>query len=627
MQEHSPAIYEFEGFCLDAARRLLLGRHGETIAVPGKALETLLFLVQRAGKVVEKEQLLNTVWADTFVEENNLNQHISTLRKVFGELCNENRFIATIPGRGYKFVAEVREVSDHSQKEAEPNGTKHLLTEPKATLISRLDAGRYVLTGLVVLAIIVSAGLYLWKRNSAAARDDKTIGTLAVLPFKPLVAGDANEELQLGMADTLISKLSRDSDVIVRPLSTVRKFSLMNQDPVSAGSELSVEAVLDGTIQTADDRIRVSARLIRISDGRQLWADQFDERFTDIFTVQDSITQRVASAIKANIAKRSTAYTQNLAAYQLYIKGRYHILKITRPELERAISYFHAAIDTDPSYALAYVGLADSYRLLSLSGEMPPGEVLPKAKAAAQKAIDLDETLADAHAVLGFITFWYDWNWIEAENEFKHAIELSPNNADAHIFYANLLSNLGRHQEALAEAQKAVELDPLNLRTAALQAQFLLHAGKAADALAELQKTFEMDPNYWLAHLYTASAYIEKEMYPEAIDEANKARSLYESPRSASFLGFALARAGKTKEAMVELNGLLALSRKEYVSPYNIAMIYAGLGNADKAIDWLEKGIEVRDPRMTFLKVEPKWNSLRGDERFVSVMRQMAFAT
>ena len=192
-----------------------------------------------------------------------------------------------------------------------------------------------------------------------------------------------------------------------------------------------------------------------------MWAGQFDEKFTDIFSVQDSITGRVASVLRANLAKRRVSDTQNVAAYQLYIKGRYHILKITRPETEKAIEYFQKAIDTDPTYALAYTGLADAYRLLSLSGEMPSADILPKAKAAAQKAIELDETLADSYAVLGFITFWYDWNWPAAENEFKRAIELGPNNADAHIFYANLLSNLGRHPEALSEAEKAVELDPL----------------------------------------------------------------------------------------------------------------------------------------------------------------------
>ncbi len=401
----------------------------------------------------------------------------------------------------------------------------------EAAISGQARRGNYTIITLSALGIIAIIGvaIYLWRQNSDFAENGGAIRTLAVLPFKPLGTDNTDDELQLGMADTLIAKLSSDNDVIVRPLGTVRRFGSADQDPVAAGSELGVEAVLDGTIQAANNRIRISARLISISDGRQLWAGQFDEKFTDIFSVQDSITGRVASVLRANLAKRRVSDTQNVAAYQLYIKGRYHILKITRPETEKAIEYFQKAIDTDPTYALAYTGLADAYRLLSLSGEMPSADILPKAKAAAQKAIELDETLADSYAVLGFITFWYDWNWPAAENEFKRAIELGPNNADAHIFYANLLSNLGRHPEALSEAEKAVELDPLNLRTAALRAQFLLHAGKTDEALAELQNTFEMDSNYWLAHLYAASAYIEKADYERAIKEGESARGLYES--------------------------------------------------------------------------------------------------
>ena len=256
---------------------------------------------------------------------------------------------------------------------------------------------------------------------------------------------------------------------------------------------------------------------------------------------------------------------------------------------------------------------------------MPPSEVLPKAKTAAQKAIQLDDTLADAHAELGFIIFWHDWDWNAAESEFKRALELDPNNADAHLFYAHLLSNLARHPEALQEVKRARELDPMNLRTSALEGQFLIHAGRADDALGRLQKTFEMAPDFYFAHLFAASAYIEKGMYAEAIDEAEKARQ-FSGPTNShpvGFLGFAFAKSGKQAQARALLDELLTASTQRYVSPYNIALIYTGLGNRDEALKWLEKGYELRDQRIVFLKVEPKWNSLRNEPRFQSLLNKL----
>jgi tetratricopeptide (TPR) repeat protein len=255
---------------------------------------------------------------------------------------------------------------------------------------------------------------------------------------------------------------------------------------------------------------------------------------------------------------------------------------------------------------------------------MSSTEVMPKAKAAAQKAIEIDDSLAEAHAHLGFIIFWYDWDWNAAENQYKRALELNPNSADAHLFYAHLLSNIGRHTEALAEAKRAIEIDPLNLRTNALEGQFLIHAGRTDEALTQLQKTLELEPNYWLARNFAASAYIEKGMYTEAIAEARKARELYGlSTHPVANFGYALAKSGKQAEARVVLEELLKLSTAHYVSPYSIALIYNGLDERDETLAWLERGIEKREPRVAFLKVEPKWNNLRDDPRFQELMRRV----
>lgn len=325
--------------------------------------------------------------------------------------------------------------------------------------------------------------------------------------------------------------------------------------------------------------------------------------------------------------KLKKEYTSNAEAYQLYLRGRYHALKRTLPETQKAISYFQQAIAIDPSYALAYVGLADAH-VSALAANLPSNEFFPQARAAAQNAIEIDDTLAAAHAQLGFITFWYDWDWSTAENKLKRALELDPDGADTHLFYAHLLSNTGRHAEALAEAKRARELDPLNLRTNALEGQFLIHAGRTDEALKRLQETLEMDSNYFLAHLYLSSAYIEKGMYSEATSEARRAREISgaRSTYSEAFLGYALAKSGKEAEARSVLDGLLKSSAERYVSSYDIALVYNGLDQHDEALAWLERAYAQRTPPMVFLKVEPKWNNLRSDQRFQDLLRRVGLS-
>ena len=325
------------------------------------------------------------------------------------------------------------------------------------------------------------------------------------------------------------------------------------------------------------------------------------------------------------MSKRLTKnYTDNAQAYELYLKGRYHLTKLTPAETKIGISYLQQAIEIDPNYALAYVGLANAYRSFALSADMPSSEVFPKAKALAQKAVELDDSLAEAHAVLGFTISWYDWDWVAAENEFKRALELNPNSADAHWVYAGTLSNMGRHAEALAEIKRARELEPLNLIINASEGLILIHAGHADEGLAGLQKTSELDPNYWLAHLFASSAYIEKGMFAEAVAEARTARELSGvSSQPIAYAGYALAKSGKQAEARVMLEELLKLSAQRYVPPYHIAFLYNGLNEREETLAWLKRGIEQRDPKMVFLKAEPKWSNLRDDPRFQDVLRRV----
>ncbi len=665
-------IYEFDEFRVDAVKRLLTNRGGEVVPLAPKAFETLLYLVRHPGELLEKEEMMRAIWVDTIVEENNLNQSISAVRRVLGERHDEHRFIVTVPGRGYKFVAKVKEslkfqvsslkpevadeinldeIPKNAEAEREELGTWDLEfgtnqdqrplpeNQPISQLRRTADKiaiqnpqskiqNRKWLVSLIVFSVLglSSMGFYLWRENAKPVAG-VPIKTVAVLPFKPLVAENRNEALELGMADTLISKLSGGEEITVRSLDSVRRSVLPERDALIVGRELNVEAVLEGSIQTSGDRIRVSARLLRTSDGKQLWAGQFDEKFNDIFAVQDSISERVAAALQTRLGGREKKrYTENVEAYGLYMKGRFHDSRLTRAETEKGIAYFQQAIEIDPNYALAYVALANAVRRFTLTSDVPSNEALPKAKAAAQRAIEIDDTLAEAHTTLGAIAFWYEWDWQTSEKYFRRALELDPNNATAHVNYAHLLSNIGRHDEALAEAKRALELDPPTLIGNALEGQFLFYAGKHAEALDQLNKTIDLEANFWLAHLIISRVYNEKGMYAEAIAAAAKAKELSRGNSEAiALIGYSLAKAERRDEARAVLDELLKLSKTRYVPPYNFALVYNALGESEKALDYLEKGFAEKDVRMVFLKVEPKWNNLRSEPRFIELMRRMNF--
>ncbi|MDQ3256650.1 MAG: tetratricopeptide repeat protein, partial [Acidobacteriota bacterium] len=473
--------------------------------------------------------------------------------------------------------------------------------------------------------------LYLWRAQTKTP-SVPSIKTIAVLPFKPLMTENRDEALEMGMADTLIARLSTSREMIVRPLGSVRKYGSLEQDPQAAGRELGVESVLDGHIQRVGDQIRVTARLVNVQDGASLWTGTFDEKFTDVFAVQDLISERVTGALALHLSndekqRLTKRYTENTEAYQLYLKGRYHWGKLTPPEIKKSIEYFQQAIEIDPAYALAYGGLAEAYRSLPITSDVPPTDAFPKAKAAAAKALEIDESLADVHASLGFIKFWFDWDWAGAEQECQRAIALNPNSGVAHRAYAHLLSNLGRHEGAIAEGKRPRELDPLSLITNTLEGMFLYYANRNDEALTRLQKTLELDPNFWVAHLTLGKVYLRKGMYAEAIAEFTKAREFSRgNTETISMVGYAQALSGNQAQAQAVLDELKSLSTQRYVPPHNIAMVYNGLGERDEAFAWLEKAYEERDVRLTFLKVDPKWDSFRPDPRFADLLRRIGLA-
>jgi TolB-like protein/Flp pilus assembly protein TadD len=514
---------------------------------------------------------------------------------------------------------------------------QHAVTAAPATKFANLRKPALIPL-VLLLAVAFAIGVSLFshhgtQRSTIAPASSAGASTgekrIAVLPFKPLTPENRDEVLEMGMADTLITKLSNSREIIVRSLTSVRKYGGLDQDPVAAGRELEVNSVLEGNVQKSGDHIRVTARLINVMDGSSLWAGTFDEKFTDVFAVQDAISQKVADALALRLSSEekerlTKRYTENVEAYQLYIAGRYQWSKLTPPDIRKGIGFFQQAIDLDPSYALAYFGLAEANRSLAINADVASKDCLPQAKAAARKALEIDESLAEAHASLSFSLAWYDWDWAGAEREAKRAIALNPNSGHAHFAYAHVLADLGRHDEAIAEIAQARQLDPVFLIYRALEGMFLYHAQRDDEALAKLQKLLELDPNFWVTHLMLGKVYAQQRKYPQAIAEFGKARELsHGNSEAIGSIGYVDGLMGDKAKAQAVLEELKTLSNQHYIPPYNIALVYHGLGEQSEALTSLEKGCEERDVRLTLLKVDPRWDSLRSDRRFAAILKRI----
>src|SRR6266567_4160660 len=521
-------------------------------------------------------------------------------------------------------------VNFYSDEAGNPAIPEKLKKEKKIAITSKSKK----LTGVTLIAALLLFVLGFWFFNHITTRQSPTTPAIplekriAVLPFKPLLPENRDPVLELGMADTLIAKLSNSREIVVSSLNSVRKFVGLEQDSVAAGRELQVTSVLEGNVQKAGDRIRVTARLIKVADGSSLWASTFDEKFTNVFAVQDAISQKVADALTLRLSREENnrltkRYTNNVEAYQLYLTGRYHWNKLTPPEITKSIGFFKEAIDLDPTYALAYFGLADAYRALAPTAELPAKDTLPQARAGALKALELDDSLAEPHVTLAFV-YNYTWDWAAAETEGKRAIELNPNLGFAHIAYAQVLSNIGRHEQAIAEGTRARELDPLSLIINSYYASDLYKARQYDDATAVLKKTLELDPNFWVAHFFLGNVYAEKKDYPQAIAELTKAEGLSGgNSELSSMIGCVWASTGDTARARGALSQLLSLSAKRYVPPSNIALICYALGEKDEAFTWLEKAYQDRDIRLCRAKNDPRWDSMRSEPRFIAMLKRI----
>lgn len=658
-------IYQFGPFRLDPAEHLLL-RDNQSVPLTPKAFETLTVLVQLSGHLVSKEQLLKSVWPDTTVEESNLSIIIHRLRKALGDDRGESRYIETVSKLGYRFVAEVSENPEVVEQVVESNNPSGAFrkfeeerdalpsfalspapseVEPSRTASVELAARQGIkdilrrapvlMLGVSVIGLAV-AFFYVWFSNrqiesERASAVAKPVKSIAVLPFKTLSAEKDDEFLGLGVTDTLINSLSRTRQFVVRQMSAVLKYTDQDKDPLAAGSEQGVEAVLAGRIHRVGNRVRVTAQLVRVSDGVSLWADRFDEEYTHIFAVEDAIAEKVALAMTRSLAAAykpiTSRPTGNSEAYQAYLKGQYFLNKRTGEGLKKGIESFEQAIARDPNFAAAYAGLSDCLALLNIYDVLPPKDAFEKARVAATTALVLDDNLAEAHASLGLILMYHDWDWMAAEREYVRAIALNPDYPIVHQWRALNLAALGRLDDARAEIKRAQELDPPSLIVNTNVGWIAYLSGQYDLAIDQFQKTVELDPKFSRARVRMGIVYAQKKMYPEAKEEFRQALNLSAgNPYALSLMGYVSALSGDHAEAQKILATLKPQSDQHRIIPFGIGLIYTGLGAPEQALAWLEKALEQHPDSMIFLKVDPAFNSLRTHPKFTDLLRRMRLA-
>ncbi len=573
-------VFHFEGFELDRGACEL--RRGES-SVPLERIpfELLCLLIERQGQVVGRQEIIERIWGkNVFLEaEHSVNTAIRKVRVALGDDPAAQRFVRTVPGRGYRFVATVRERGSRPASEG------------------------------------------VGKR-----------AMLVVLPFENLSGDSSQEYFSDGLTEETISNLGQlASDrlgVIARTSAMTYKGT--RKSIAKIGRELRVDYALEGSVRREGDRVRISAQLIRASDQTHLWAHNYDRELKHVLSVQSELGRAIAEQVKIRLmpgehAPSGETGSMDQAAYDAYLHGRFHLWKVTRPNLERAIEYFRQATLIDPRLAIAYAGLADCYDVLPITSDFRPRDTFPQAEQAAMRALKIDQGLADAHCVLASVRFWYSWDWCASEEHSRQAIARNASYARAHMRYGHMLSNTGRHDEAIAQIDLARQLDPFSPIINTLCAEFRLHARRYEEVVALLARTLEIDPHFWVAHIVSAKIHQFLGRYDEALAAAQKASQFSAGNTEATALiGYTYARMGRRGEAEKVLGELHSLSSRKFVPPYNLATVYLGLGDSEKTLDWLEKAYQERDVHMVFLNVEPKWDVLRSSPRFQTIIRQIS---
>jgi TolB-like protein/DNA-binding winged helix-turn-helix (wHTH) protein len=629
-------VIRFGVFELDL-RTSELRKFGHKLPIQGQPIQILILLTERAGELVTREELHQKLWpADTYVDfEHGLNAAVKRLRQALNDSADSPRFVETLPRRGYRFIAPVEtvwaneNVAEASGAPPEPQPVGAGDQGDLAGKIAGSEQLRSLLSwrGAAFASVLALLLLSIWILRPASRV--RTIRSLAVLPLENLSHDASQDYFSDGMTDELITELGQISGLRVISRTSMMTYKGARKSAPQIARELNVDALVEGTVLRSGSQVRITAQLIQAEGDKHLWARSYEGELRDTLALQNQVAIAIAGQIRSRLnppehAGLKNPRAVNPAAYEAYLKGRYFWNKRTGEGLIKAVDYFNVALEKDPSYAPAYAGLADSYALMGdwEYGVLAPKEAFPKAKVAATKALELDDSLGEAHTSLAFCLDVFDWAWESAEREFKRAIELSPDYATAHDWYAWHLITLGRNGEAVAEMKKAESFDPLSLIVSADMADILLIAGLLDESTQQSRKTIEMAPEFAVAHYQLGQALAQKHSYSEAIAEIHKAIALSAGNKMfKATLAYTYAMSGRKGDAANMLSDLTDRSNRGFSNASEIAMVYVGLGNKDEAMTWLETAYKERFNPSILLR--PCFDPLRGEARFQDLLRRM----
>ena len=631
-------LYQFGEFSLDAQSRILKRAGAKTPMTP-KAFDALLLLVQNAGRLVTKDELMKAVWQDSFVEESNLTQTIFMVRKALDE-TSDRRYILTVQGQGYRFLVPVTEAANQAPEQDAPVAAADAasILETSSSSRPRIAGGRRLaLFASVAVALVLIAGFTFWpwrSRRSAAEPQAKIM--LAVLPFENFTGDPGQDYFSDGMTEEMISQLG---DLDPAHLGVIARTSVMHykhsQESIpQIGKELGVQYVIEGSVRRDSERVRITAQLIQVKDQSHVWAREYDRDLGHVLELQGEIAREIANEIDSSLggrqrimaaqgaASRPTG-TKSYEAYDLYLKGRYFWNKRTEAGFRQAADYFQQAIDKDPNYAPANAGLADTFSLMSTWNMGPQNELMPKARAAALRALELDESLAEAHASLALIEENYDYDWPGSEKEFRRAIELNPQYATAHQWYAEFLSWQGRFDEAFAESSRAQQLDPLSMIIATDHATILYYSRQYESAIEEYRSVLELDPTDGHARGMMIPPYLQLGRYGEAIDAVNHFSAREDDPWRWAWEAAIYSRSGRAQKAGQSLAKLEQVAGSRPDRNALLLMAYSATGPKERVLELLEKAYAEHSNSVVEIKVDPIYDPIRNDPRFKDLLRRL----
>lgn len=626
--------FAFGDFVFVPKERLLL-RGGVPVPLTAKAFDLLAILVRRSGHLVSKDELFEEVWPNTTVQETNLTVNISALRKALGGGRNGSEFIQTVPGRGYRFVAPV--LARHAMPgvmPVEPAGNNSGAA-PKPELVANAGFGKsfdaikhrgWALIAVAVVCVAIGA-VALWRAKPQ--RIDVEFGSVAVLPF--LSDSPGNNYLADGLTDATVNGLVQLQALRVAPRTNALRYKGSAVRPKDAGRELDVAAVVTGSVTQQDGRLRIQVDLVDVARDSQIWGAVYQGDASELVHLQTRILQDLPHALRIPLSDQESRRiarqpTANADAYRAYLQGRYEWSQRSEAGLKRGIERFQQAVVIDPQFAAAHSGLADSYSILGYLSYLSPAETFPEARRHATKALELDASLAEAHASLGFVKLYFDWDWFGAETEFQRAIALSPHLASSHQWYSIFLLTAGRPKQALREILLAQERDPLSLSINTDLGFHYYYTGRYADAAKQLKLVLEMGPGFPPAHLWLGRTYQELGQFDDAaaafrgVDER-----IRDWPVSIAARGHVAGVSGRQAQAAEALGELVRLSARRFVTSYGIALVHAGLGQNDAAFASLNNAFDERSNWLVWLRLDPRWNGLRSDPRFTQLVSRMRF--